>query len=492
LNRRHFIKYAVGTATIVGASALGLDFLLSSRFPSTSRPTSSVTTSSLMPPTISNFSWQPTRIVNDKVYDATIAFDIESTSPITSLKATLEGYAPTIPPRAYPAESLIALQLGSLPKSTSVTTYSANVANLKGGKQYKLSAQAENSAGRRTAEFETPYVREFENISGKDNLLVGAIYNPWFENPCVPGHFCHWSELQADFQKGTTPLGTPLLGLYNSNDPMVIAKHIDWATAYGIDFFLFDFWGQDSAPWRFTPLLQHPLIRDIKFAFSYATQKLAQSIKLVDFNDPSTYSALESDFVYMAQNYFSHPSYLRINGRPLVQIYLTFAIKGSISEPLKKLRQRIRDLGFEIFLIGDQISYGDRINPETLKAFDAISDANDYIPPTWKWQLSASEIREEYSRWESAAHAVGVELVPFAYPGYDDSHLVDRTESYGHVPKSREFFASNLKSAIEFADTNRIVGIVEFNGWGENTYEEPSVEDGFKYLETLRDTLAGH
>jgi hypothetical protein len=85
-----------------------------------------------------------------------------------------------------------------------------NVSDLKGGKQYKLTIQATNVAGTQNTGFQTPYVREFENIAHEDNLIVGAVYNPWFENPCVPGHFCHWGELQADFQKGTTPLGTPL------------------------------------------------------------------------------------------------------------------------------------------------------------------------------------------------------------------------------------------------------------------------------------------
>jgi hypothetical protein len=69
----------------------------------------------------------------------------------------------------------------------------ADVTDLKGGKQYKLRAQAANSAGNSSEEFETPYVREFENIAGLDNVLVGATYHPWWENPCE--HYCHWSEL---------------------------------------------------------------------------------------------------------------------------------------------------------------------------------------------------------------------------------------------------------------------------------------------------------
>jgi hypothetical protein len=88
-----------------------------------------------------------TRILNGKVYDAALSFDVESTQSISSVNAVFEGYAPTIPARAYPPEDPVTLQLEPAPQSTSVTTYSARVANLKGGKQYKLSCQAKNSVG---------------------------------------------------------------------------------------------------------------------------------------------------------------------------------------------------------------------------------------------------------------------------------------------------------------------------------------------------------
>ena len=86
----------------------------------------------LAPPTIANFKWQPTKIVNGKVYDTTISFDVESAGPVMSLTGILKSYAPTIPARAYPAEDPITLQFTTPAQSSSVTTYSANVANFRG------------------------------------------------------------------------------------------------------------------------------------------------------------------------------------------------------------------------------------------------------------------------------------------------------------------------------------------------------------------------
>jgi hypothetical protein len=42
---------------------------------------------------------------------------------------------------------------------------------------------------------------------------------------------------------------------------------------------------------------------------------------------------------------------------------------------------------------------------------------------------------------------------------------------------------------LNYLDTNNMLVIPTFNDWYENAQIEPNVEDDFKYLETLRDTL---
>jgi hypothetical protein len=491
------LKYAAATAAVVGASALGFDYLLKSPVTSPSQTsTSSTAVHEMAPPVIGDFQWQPTRVVNDKVYEANVSFDVESSQPIISANATLRPFAPTIPARAYPPEDPVSLTLNHLPQPSRVTTYSATVANLKGGKRYALDAQAANTAGTQTANFETPYIREFENTAGRDDKLVGAIYLSWWENPCQAGWFCHWDEVRANYANGATPLGTPLLGLYDSTEPLVVAKHIDWATSHGIDLFFLEFFGTDSAPKRFAPLLTHPMVNQVRFAVNYYTAKLtgfsAARLAEIDFNDPAIYSQLESDLDYVAENYFSHPSYLRFDGRPVFQLYFTFQLKGDISPSINKLRSHMKELGYDIYLIGDQVSYGDEIDLGRLRLFDAVSSCSDPLPPIRRdHHFPISVAYDEYSRWQDATRLAGIELVPFAYPGYDDSYLTDRPQGYGLVPKNADFLESTVKASTHFLDRHRLMGIDTFNDWGEGTYIEPSVEDGFTYLQTLRDTLAG-
>ena len=218
MNRRRFLKYAGATAAVVGASAIGLEYLVGPRMGNLNQTATTGTTSSLdrTPPTIKNFQWQPTRVVDGKVYDAAISFLVEDQeSAVADVSAKLEDYAPTIPARAYPAEPSRPLQLIPSQTAADASVYAAQVSDLKGGKEYRTKVNARDSAGNvATAEFETPYVREFENASAKDDFLVGAFIHPWWKNPCG-SEFCHWAEISDDVSSGTTRNGTPLLGLYN-------------------------------------------------------------------------------------------------------------------------------------------------------------------------------------------------------------------------------------------------------------------------------------
>ena len=180
------------------------------------------------------------------MYDATISFSVEDQeSAIADVNATLQDYGGTIPSRAYPAEPSRTLQLTSSQTLARTETYSAAVIDLKGGKEYRAKIAAKDSAGNlATTEFETPYVREFENLARKDNVVVGAYYYPWY-NPGDP-YGKYFYDLQERSRLGFE--SSPLLGPYDSRDGAIINKHIDWATGYGIDFFLvsWGFFGPDT------------------------------------------------------------------------------------------------------------------------------------------------------------------------------------------------------------------------------------------------------
>jgi hypothetical protein len=489
LNRRRFLKYAgVSAATVAGASAVGLDYALK---PKQTLPTVQTTTHSvdLTPPIIGDFQWLQDA---SKMHDGTIKFSVSDTSGVASARLNLVPVFPSeIPAAAIPAENWIDFP-SPIPNATLPSRsaeFSQVVADLKGGKAYTTNIIAKDTAGNQAIQsYDVPYVREFENIAGLDDIVVGATYHPWWSRDS-------WRQVGGAGE--TTPNGRPLLGLYNSSDPVVVSKHVDWATGYGIDYFFCSYPFADPMQ-----ILANPLAKDSKVAILYEIGALSnnrnQDIPQIDLNSPNVYSTFQAHFDHMAVNYFTHPSFLRIGGRPVVYLFASGSLRADITKPFAQLRRHMSDMGVELYIIGDEMgAWGGKISLSRLKAYDAITTYG--FPPVWRENeslIASDDVFREYDRWRSSAHTVGIEIVPSVYPGFDNAYLAAHLPGYGaphwHVPRSVEFFKSNLEIALEFLDKSRLLMIVSWDEWGENSFVEPTVEDGFKYLQTIRDTLAGH
>lgn len=481
MNRRRFLKYAGATAAVVGASTLGLDYLLRPKL--NSQQTSTSTIISLAPPTITNFKWQPTKIVNGKVYDATISFDVESAEPATSLSGILKPYAPTIPARAYPAEDPITLRFTTSPQSSDVTTYSANVANLKGGKQYALNAQAVNAAGTQTANFETPYVREFEKALNSE-LTIGAYYYPWY----TPSKFASNPEPAK---------GTPLLGYYDSQDQMIQSKHIDWSTGHGISFWLSSWFGPKDD--RAAAIFQNPLSSDIKMGILYeslgllsVTQSTQDDIYganwLIDLDDKNNSDLVVGHVNFLAENYFGNPQYLRIDEKPVLFLYVSSVYAGNIEHVFGLMRDAAQNQGYGLFLFGDEMFWQSEASLGRLKLYDAVTA---YLMPTHgptgvTIDNYSSRLDGAFDTWSRKAAAAGTGFVPVVSPGF---HSVKETRAIVRDPQE---FGERFETAKKHLDGRlKMLMVTSFNEWYEDTYVEPSLGDGFKYLQIIRHTLSG-
>jgi hypothetical protein len=65
-------------------------------------------------------------------------------------------------------------------------------------------------------------------------------------------------------------------------------------------------------------MLKNDSIGQIKFCMLYESKKLT-----VSFEDGTAQSKLTSDIRSICDGYFDHPSYLCLNGRPVVVLYIT-------------------------------------------------------------------------------------------------------------------------------------------------------------------------
>ncbi|MDO8614698.1 MAG: hypothetical protein Q7T33_03040 [Dehalococcoidia bacterium] len=125
--------------------------------------------------------------------------------------------------------------------------------------------------------------------------IRAAFYYPWYPE--------HWQE-SPQFKAG--------LGEYDSADPLVIGNHIAQMEFAHIDAGIASWWGRGSAEDnRIIALLNAAQSHDFKWTLYYEHEY---------YSSPTT-TKLKSDLDYIFDSYASHPSYLRVGGKPVLFVF---------------------------------------------------------------------------------------------------------------------------------------------------------------------------
>jgi len=224
--------------------------------------------------------------------------------------------------------------------------------------------------------------------------------------------------------------------LYNSRDENLINEHIDEATGYGIDFFNMSWWGPES--WEDAAIkdffLEAQLSGEIEFSIFYVSmgrlsstwvEENGKSNKKIDLGHPANRRILISDFQYLARSYFDDPSYLKINNRLVVSMYLARAFSGDVESASNELRSEMQEMGYDIFILADEVYWR---SPQTqgqnerTRLFDAVFPYNMHSNDSEKNADFVEQSLAKFEEWESSAESLGVEFVPNVLPGFDKRH----------------------------------------------------------------------
>lgn len=338
----------------------------------------------------------------------------------------------------------------------------------------------------------------------RNEYVVIAQLNFWYYGPGEFGGF------EDDHGNRVTPL-TPLLGeTYWASDPSVVYQQIEWAVEYGVDAF--------SIEWT-TPrgigccgsmedtlddvFLKSPNIHKVRWVIFYDfVLRLLQTPGLdidmdpnIDFDQPDVYSTFVSDFVHFAKKYFGHPQYLTIDGRPVIYIWATNSYTGDFAGAMQEARDRVSELGFDVFIVGDEVCVG-CFNRDHAALFDGSSTFTFLIPgldPSWADVGEAAEAVDGAFQWwraqiEGLRVAGREELVNFQpawAPQYDDHLFVFDHPTY--VPAmSRNQVVEMAKVARKHAQPvgssgQKFVWLNTWNNWAETTTVEPTADLGPRF-----------
>jgi hypothetical protein len=293
-----------------------------------------------------------------------------------------------------------------------------------------------------------PLRSSFNGPSG----LVWAFYYPWYGK----GLGISWSNKRLKDK--------PLLTAYNSSDEATILTHIHMAKHAGIDGFIVSWDGSDTNKEILRKILEVGARENFKVTI-YFESNMAQS---------------EQDLLRMFRGFFwnfeKDEEYFHLNGRPVIFVY------SVDSRPLAVWEDIFHTLGtegHEAFYVAESNSG----NTDYLEVFDGIHIYGTYgtskfddLNATYRHlQLSTRSFSLLHSSTTS-----GKLWAATLMPGFDDTLLQRRTSYY--LPRDdgntyRKTFDAALRSGPDW------ILITSFNEWLENTYIEPSVTYGWKYLD---------
>ncbi len=312
----------------------------------------------------------------------------------------------------------------------------------------------------------------------------------------------------------------PLWGYEDEANPAVMEKYIDTAVSHGVDGFMFDWYFYDGL-YR-NRCLEEGLMKaanvdKIKFAVMWCNHDAIQAHpgcrafpKPVLASGTATPEIFRRVTQYCIEHYFSHPSYLRVDGKPVFSIYhLKKMIQELGTETLRELvdefRDRVRQAGLgELHLNAVIVPNKDQLDvPLAALGLDSFSGHS------WSWSWTRQDspcvdygaaAEENIPRFRGFSQDYGLSYNPSMMVGWDSSprtlqsDIFDPAAGYPYSTilsdSTPAQFEKYLRQAKEFIESDAFNGnflmIHSWNEWTEGTYLLPEEEYGCGHLEAIR------
>jgi len=336
------------------------------------------------------------------------------------------------------------------------------------------------------------------NKSPIDSVTVGVYYYPWYINDDFNGREYIRRELE--------PPQYPVLGEYNLQDSDAISQHLKWTSGANINLWVTSWSGPYSATDLVTRngILVNKELGDTKIALFYETYSQIPK-------DTTNIDVVYGDIAYAARTYFDHPNYLKIDGRPVLFVYVARALsrKGILDDVVNDMKRAARDNGgHSIYIVGDH-AFG-KPPTEYYPPFDLIDAATNYDvygsmdKPRYAGEEGVEKYKLQQMGWRDTALRQGCGFIPSISPGYNDRGV---RLGANHPAMSRRItddapvgslFKAQLSNALNLLDENaaNILMINSFNEWHEDTQIEPVVDVGvttkpFELTQNLEYTAYG-
>jgi acetyl esterase/lipase len=308
--------------------------------------------------------------------------------------------------------------------------------------------------------------------SEEPQTLILAHYMPWYEaKPASPQWGWHWTmnhfepESQAEGKRFIASKYYPLIGPYDSGDPHVLEYHLLLMKLAGIDGVIVDWYGlQEFRDYKLLHRNTKRLVSAVsrlgmKFAICYEDQTIGALVQAGRIKPDRRIEHAVMELDWVSNNWFNHPSYVRIAGHPLL---LSFGQSG------------LTDNEWETCLakIGMPVTYLSQHRRR-----DCAMGAFDWPLPK-QGMAAVDHFLQQSEAWPLR--------LPVAFPRFDDVYEIAGVHpSWGFIADANgNMFRQSLQKA--FLAKPRLIQIATWNDWGEGTQIEPSQEFGTRDLEMVQ------
>ncbi len=332
-----------------------------------------------------------------------------------------------------------------------------------------------------------PYIPEPKPVTTP--ILIGAHHCPLWE----ADKFGMWANVLKH------PERTPALGFYAQENPEVADWETKWAVEHGINFFIYC-WYRTSQGGPVTTMFSSAIhdalfksrfVNKMKFTIMWENQRRGFA-GVADEKDLMT-----NLLPFWMENYFKHPSYLKVDNKPVLFIYRPeFLVNdlGSIENVRKAfglMRQACRNAGFDgLYLFGEYRG----LVPKHLQLMQQLG--LDYtfaycwgIPNNPTPEQAIATQMDYIRQTQTLGILPQVVTVSQAWSGWRDEGSIWKIP-----PRDYETLLRQAKDFIGTLPANelgrKMLLLDNWNEWGEGHYIAPYREYGFGYLDAVRKVFA--
>lgn len=312
------------------------------------------------------------------------------------------------------------------------------------------------------------------------------------------------------------PERRPAIGWYDEGTAEVADWHIKYAREHGIDGFIYCWYRANFNPQieqhighaLHDGLLRARYLDQFKFAIMWENG-CAKGVQ-------SREDLLENLLPFWVKNYFTHPSYVVLDNKPLLYVWRPERVSPELggSEATRRvfeeMREALRREGFDgLYLVGCT----DTADPHLLKqmaeeGWDASSAyavwSSDPNPPGRDGEgittnQYAARTLGQREVWENKKQVAALPDIVTVMMGWDPRPWHgERTSSY-IADADPEVFRAACQQARDVIEATpgdgldkRIVVFDNWNEFGEGHFLEPTSGFGFRYLDAIKDVFAPH